>query len=257
MLLTEHPSLPNWRSASTRFWLYMAAVLACLTAAWADDGSGGSSKILAQDIIAGILLIIIGFMFCFFGRRLFKVVLFLAGFCVLGLLVLLACFRIRPPREDENTRAILYYVAAIIGGIIGGCISVCVWFIGLALIGGLGGFTLSVWLLSLKDGGLITSTWGRVLLMVLLIIAGMIAIFFLEKHVLIIATALWGAYAMMIGIDSFAKTGFREQLSAFFSGDTAAVYQTNAKVYAMIGSTIALALIGAIVQYRSFRGKHR
>ncbi|KAJ1926621.1 hypothetical protein IWQ60_003629 [Tieghemiomyces parasiticus] len=248
---------PKLGAAATRFWLFAVGVLSCFAATWAQETTSSGYHLFAQDIIAGIILIIVGFLFCFFGRRLFKVVLFLAGFCVFALLVLLACYRIRPPTEDETTRAILYYVAAVIGGVFGGVLSMCFWFVGLALIGALGGFTLAVWLLSLRSGGLITSTWGQVLLVVLLVLAGMIAIFFLEKHILIIATALWGAYAMMVGIDSFAHTGFREQLSEFFDGDTASVYNTNAKVYAMIGSTIALALIGAIVQYRSFTGRHR
>ncbi|KAJ1654446.1 hypothetical protein IWQ61_005630 [Dispira simplex] len=228
-----------------------------MATSWALDEENGDYHLYGQDIIAGIILIIVGFLFCFFGRRLFKVVLFLAGFCVVGLLVLLACFRIRPPHEDENTRTILYYVAGIIFGIIGGALCVCFWFVGLALIGVLGGFAIALWLLSLKSGGLITSTWGQVLLIVLCCIAGLILIFFLEKHILIIATAIWGAYAMMIGIDSFAHTGFRKHLSAIFNGDHGLSYETNPRVYAMIGSLVALALIGILVQYRTFRGNHR
>ncbi|KAJ1983749.1 hypothetical protein H4R34_001081 [Dimargaris verticillata] len=244
-------------SAPARFWLSLTSLVAFFALALADDAENGSYHLFAEDIIAGILLIVIGFLFCFFGRRLFKLVLFLAGFCVVGLLVLLACFRIRPPHADETTRTILYYVAGIIGGVIGGIACVCFWFVGLAFIGALGGFAVSVWLLSLKDGGLIESTWGRVLLVVLLVVAGMVIIFFLEKHVIIIATAIWGAYAMMVGIDSFAHTGYRQHLSAIFGGDTAAIYHTSGKVYAMIGSTVALAAIGIIVQYRSFHGNHR
>ncbi|KAJ2100806.1 hypothetical protein GGI09_002096, partial [Coemansia sp. S100] len=141
-----------------------------------DDGSLALSKhgaLIASGIIAGIALILIGFFFNFFGYKLVKVLIFLAGFCVVGGLVLYAEYKIRAPQEDEKGRQLWYLGIAAICGLLGGALLLFLYKVGLALVGALGGFALASWILAMKSGGLIHSDVGRILFIVAFVLVGM------------------------------------------------------------------------------------
>ncbi|ORX79800.1 hypothetical protein K493DRAFT_308475 [Basidiobolus meristosporus CBS 931.73] len=208
-----------------------------------------------QKLIAAIVCIAVGFLFCFFGRYLVKVTIFVAGFFFFAGLSLFLAEKIQPTAEGDSGRAWLHLGISCAIGIIGGLLLLCLWKLGLVLIGGLGGFALAMFILSLKSGMLISSGTPRIIFIVAMVLVGMIIILFFEKHVVIICTAITGAYVFVIGIDHFVKTGFTDQLNLFWGGDSTVFYQTNAKVYAMLGSAAVLALIGILIQYRTTRSK--
>ncbi|KAJ2063725.1 hypothetical protein GGI17_001511 [Coemansia sp. S146] len=222
-----------------------------------DDGSLALSKhgaLIASGIIAGIALILIGFFFNFFGYKLVKVLIFLAGFCVVGGLVLYAEYKIRAPQEDEKGRQLWYLGVAAICGLLGGALLLFLYKVGLALVGALGGFALASWILAMKSGGLIHSDVGRILFIVAFVLVGMAVVFFIERPAIIVASAIWGSYALFVGIDCFARTGFQYTALAFLNAP-GAVYETSPKVYAMIAGMAVCACLGIVTQFWTTRTK--
>ncbi|KAJ1999384.1 hypothetical protein GGI04_004588 [Coemansia thaxteri] len=216
-----------------------------------DDGSLALSNhgaLVASGIIAGIALIVIGFFFNYFGYRLVKVLVFLAGFCVVGGLVLYAEYKIRAPHEDEKGRQVWYLGIAAICGLLGGALMLFLYKVGLALVGALGGFALASWILGMKSGGLIHSDVGRILFIVGFVLAGIIVVFFVERPAIIVASSIWGSYALFVGIDCFARTGFQYTALAFLNAP-GAVYETSPKVYAMIAGMAVSACLGIAAQF--------
>ncbi|KAI9203284.1 uncharacterized protein BJ171DRAFT_624279 [Polychytrium aggregatum] len=200
-------------------------------------------------IIFGILAIIVGLLFCFFGYRLFRIIFFFAGFYVFATIAYIALILIEPANGWANHDTI-YWVTCLIFGIIGAILSGFLFHLGLACVGALGGLFLAGIILSWQSGGLIQSTWGRILFIVIMVILGIVLIFVLEKHILIISTSITGAYSVFYGIDIFAQTGFTSAAQAFL-GDyhSLSVFITNSRIFAMLAFMIVLAIIGIATQY--------
>ncbi|KAI8324176.1 hypothetical protein GQ54DRAFT_78379 [Martensiomyces pterosporus] len=212
------------------------------TVATADTKDGGLAlsnhgAIQASGIIAGVVLIILGLFFNYLGVKIVKLLIFLAGFCVVGGLVLYAEYKIRAPLET------------IAGGIL-----IFLYKVGIALVGALGGFAVATWILSMKSGGLIHSDVGRIIFIVVMIIIGMIAVLFLERPAIIVASSVWGAYALFVGIDCFAKTGFQYTALTFLNAP-GAKFETTPKVYGMIAGMAISALLGIVIQFIISRKK--
>lgn len=129
----------------------------------------------------------------------------------------------------------------------------CLWRLGLFAIGALLGFTLANFILGLTTNGLIQSDTGRIVFLILMSLAGGIAILFLEKPLLVIGTAFPGAYGAFFGLDIFINTGFKEGMQKFLSGG--GLYVTSAPVYGMLAGVVVLAIIGCVVQFRDSNRK--
>jgi hypothetical protein len=105
-----------------------------------------------------------------------------------------------------------YLVAAIITGAVFGGVSIIFAEITEGFGCLLGGFCFGMWLLTLKPGGLIQSTAGKVIL----IAAFSISIFafsfshYTRSYGLIAATSFSGATAVILGIDCFSRAGLKE-----------------------------------------------
>ncbi|KAJ2588506.1 hypothetical protein H4R99_007774 [Coemansia sp. RSA 1722] len=241
--------------------LFLGAVAAdTVESVTTSDGGlalNSDGGIVASGIIAGIVLIVIGFLFNYFGYKLAKVLVFLAGFCVIGGLVLYAEYKIRAPREDEKGRQVWYLAIAAVFGLIGGGLAWFFFNVGIALVGALGGFALATWILAMKSGGVIHSDVGRIIFIVAMIIVGMLAALFLKNPAIIVLSSIWGSYALFVGIDCFARTGF-QYTALDFLNTPGAVYETSPKVYAMIAAMAVSALLGIIFQFvllRKSKGK--
>ncbi|KAJ1954653.1 hypothetical protein GGI12_005742, partial [Dipsacomyces acuminosporus] len=215
------------------------------------DGSLGLTKhggISASGIVAGVILLIVGLFFNYLGVKIIKLLIFLTGFCVIGGLVLYAEYKIRPPRQDEKGRAIGYLVGAGVLGLLGGALLIFLYKVGIALLGGLGGFAIASWILSLKSGGLIPSEGGRIGFIIGFVVLGIVAILFLERPAIIVASSIWGAYALFIGIDCFARTGFQDATLTFLK-TPGAKFTVTPKVYGMIAGMAVSAVLGIIIQF--------
>ncbi|KAI5806495.1 hypothetical protein DFH27DRAFT_345371 [Peziza echinospora] len=161
--------------------------------------------------IAGVLLMLAGLPYCLVGIKNKRVQIFLStGFlCVLGVTVLIV-YVMNPPVPNAIEGA--YVVAATLTGVFFGAVAVIFPEVTQTLGCILGGFCLSMWFLVLKPGGLITSTYGKLIMMA----AFCLGVFSLAFHrstrpyALIVSTAFSGATSIVLGIDCFAKAGLKE-----------------------------------------------
>jgi hypothetical protein len=137
---------------------------------------------------AALLLILGGVIACFFGYRLFRLVLAIFGF-ILGAFAATSAFGGGP----------LWTLAAVVGGgLVGAGLLMAVYFVGVALVGaGLGAVVAD----------LVFSARGEeptALMVVLFAIAGAVTASYLERYVVILGTAFGGAWALMVAVLAIA-----------------------------------------------------
>ncbi|KAL2431937.1 hypothetical protein ABEF95_002954 [Exophiala dermatitidis] len=161
--------------------------------------------------IAGVLLIVLGSVYALVGVKSKWVQISLsAGFLASIATTALLVYVMDPP--VKNTIQGGYFVAIVMTGVIfgAGALVFKEFTEGLGCL--LGGYCFSMWLLTLKPGGLITSAIGK---------GGFIGIFCLiawavswtrytRPYGLIGSTSFGGATAFMLGIDCLTKAGMKE-----------------------------------------------
>jgi hypothetical protein len=157
----------------------------------------------------------------------------------------------------DTQRDLIYFISCFVVGILGGLVLTCIWKFGLFAIGCLLGWVLAAVILSFSSQGLISAGIGRTIFMIIMSIVFGIAILFLEKPLLVLGTAIPGAYAMTLGIDIFAMTGFATAARAFLSGSNS--FTLTTKVWILFGVFVFLSLVGVIHQFRELKkdGHHK
>lgn len=222
-----------------------------------DEGitSTSSGPLTVQAIILGVLCLLVGAVFLFAGIRLFPIVTAIAGFIffsIVGYIVLVAL----APEGGYRDNDTVLLAGSLAIGVLGLFLGLCLWQLGVAFIGALAGFAVANWILSLRDGGLIRSEAGRIILIVALVIVGIILIFMFETPVLIITTSLVGAYLILFGIDQFTRTGFN--LSSYYLlTNRRNNFTLSGPIIGFLVAFIVLSIIGIAVQFRMNKGvKH-
>jgi hypothetical protein len=140
----------------------------------------------SYELPAAILIVVGGALACFAGYRLFRVVLAIYGF-ILGAMLASSAMGI------SNTAGMI--VAALAGGIVGALVLVFAYFVGIALVGaGLGALVAHV-------------VWGRfspaeppAAAIIICSVLGAIGAMFVQRYVIVIATAFGGAWTMIVGL---------------------------------------------------------
>jgi len=214
-------------------------------------------EVTPEGAILGVLLIIGGLILTFFGYRLMDLVLFLTGFYVGGLVSYIILINESPAGGYANWVII---VVVVLVGLVVGLLTLCLWRLGVVLLGGLLGLCLGLWILTWQPGGLISSETGQIIfLTVLALVCGVLTLVFM-KPVLIIGTAIVGAYSFITGVDVFAHTGFTVAAYQFLNrNSTAQTYTMDSQMYGMLAGFIIMAIVGAIVQFvhtRKHNWKH-
>jgi len=189
----------------------------------------------SYELPAAILLVLGGALSCFAGYRLFKIVLGIYGF-VLGAMLASSTMGV------TNSTGMI--VASLVGGVCGALLLMFAYFIGIALVGaGLGALVAHVgW-----------STIGRTgdppaLAVVVLSIVGSVGAMFLQRYVIVVATAFGGAWTVIVG--GLAIAGDRGAARAATAGDVWILYPTSpapGQRWVPV-AWIALGLIGTAVQ---------
>lgn len=161
----------------------------------------------AYQLPAAILLIAGGLVACFFGYRLFKVVLGIFGF-ILGGLAASSIWG-----ANDTTYMV---IAAIFGGIAGSLLLLAAYFVGVALVGaGLGALAAHlIWTQIEGD--------PHPFVVVLFSVGGALVATWLQRYVIIVGTAFAGAWMMLVG--ALALTGDQTALSAAAAGDIWVAY---------------------------------
>ncbi|KAK3821908.1 MAG: hypothetical protein J3Q66DRAFT_158165 [Benniella sp.] len=112
----------------------------------------------------------------------------------------------------------VYLGVGVVVGIIGGALFLCFWRLGFAALGGIAGFYFAIFVLAWASNGSISNVTGRTILIVFCVIIGVLMTFFVERHVVILGTALVGSGSFFVGLDNFVLTGFSDAFIQFLSG---------------------------------------
>ena len=172
---------------------------------------------------------------CFFGYRLFKVVLGVFGF-IIGALAASSVFG-----AGDTTPMV---IAAIVGGIAGAALLLAAYFVGVALVGaGLGAL-------------LVNMIWTQIegdphpAVVILFSVAGAVVATWLQRYVIILATAFTGAWTMLVG--GMAVMGDSGPLRAAAAGDVWVAYPLNPApgMRWVPWAWFALGAFGTLVQMR-------
>ena len=164
----------------------------------------------SYQLPAAIVLVVGGVVACFFGYRLFRIVLAIFGF-ILGALAASSIFGV------SDTGPMI--IAAAVGGLLGAGILIAAYFVGVALIGaGLGAVAANL-LFAAGDRD------PHVLAVVFMSIAGAAASMYLQRYFIIVGTGFGGAWTMIVG--AMALYGDQTALKAAASGDVWVAYPLN------------------------------
>ncbi|RHZ44209.1 hypothetical protein Glove_750g8 [Diversispora epigaea] len=248
----------NFKNSSIKGNYALLRILICLlvlfsSITYAEDSSGTSITI--QSVILGIILIVTGIVFCFFGRKIWGLTLFLLGFYIGSIFGWIILTNFEPDDGYGGSASpTIMLILSLVFGLIGGLLFVCCASVAIWLLGALAGYALAIFILSLSSDGIIHSKTGRIIFIVAFAIAGLFLTFFFEEHVIIIGTSFIGSYAIFIGIDMFANTGFTNSVRTFMDGNHDIAYEANTKVYLMLVGMIVVFIIGALCQYKWHRG---
>jgi uncharacterized protein DUF4203 len=164
----------------------------------------------SYQVPAAIVLLVGGIVSCFFGYRLFRIVLAIFGF-ILGALATSSIFGI------SDTGPML--IAAVIGGLVGAGILIAAYFLGVALIGAALGALAANLLFAAGDRD------PHFLAVVFLSVTGAAASMYLQRYFIIVGTGFGGAWTMIVG--AMALVGDRTALAAAAAGDVWVAYPMN------------------------------
>lgn len=122
----------------------------------------------------------------------------------------LVVYLMNPPVSDAVQGA--FFVAAFVSGLLFGGLALVFSDITEGLGCLLGGFCLSMWFLTLKEGGLITSSTGRVIFIAAMSVAGYSLSFshYTRTYALIVSISFAGATITMLGVDCLSCGGWKE-----------------------------------------------
>jgi len=174
-----------------------------------------------------------GFLACFAGYRLFRLVLGIFGF-------LLGAFVTTSFMGTSDMWALA--VAAIVGGVLGAALMVVAYFIGVGLIGA--GLAALVVNLGWRLVGGVPPTW----LLVVACVLGALLALSVVRYVVVLGTSITGAWTLIVGV--LALVGDPEAMTAASSGDVWMFYPLdpvpNRWWYTVLW--VILFVVGAAVQ---------
>lgn len=138
--------------------------------------------------VAAIIFALGGLFSCFAGYRLFRFVLGLNGF-IAGVFVTTS---LMGPASSKFA----IVLAAIVGGVLGAVLMVAAYFVGVGLIGAaLSALILNAGWHALGRGGA-----PPVIVLVIVCVLGALAALSVQRYVIIVGTALSGAWMMLLGV---------------------------------------------------------
>ncbi|EGO05208.1 hypothetical protein SERLA73DRAFT_82731 [Serpula lacrymans var. lacrymans S7.3] len=191
---------------------------------------------------------------------------FLIGFYTLSLVCFVLILKfgvlsaINPP---NNTLQGMFVLASVVAGIMGGGITIFFWKASKYFIGAWGGFAFGLWIQCFKDGGVIASIGLRWILYIACGVVGFVlcTIPKLHWHVLLVATAVVGSSAFILGIDCYTSAGLKEfYIWNLGFTDLFPKYTSNGIAFPVtqtmeieLGLMAAIALMGGAVQLRILR----
>eukprot|EP01013_Petalomonas_cantuscygni_P002783 TRINITY_DN12905_c0_g1_i1.p1 TRINITY_DN12905_c0_g1~~TRINITY_DN12905_c0_g1_i1.p1 ORF type:complete len:269 (-),score=47.44 TRINITY_DN12905_c0_g1_i1:320-1126(-) len=199
------------------------------------------------------IIAVLSVIFLFVGQRILKVFLFCSSFFLLAGV----CYAFLINRVANLA---IYYklLISVVLGLAGGIVAVCILQLGCIVIGAYFGFVIASVLLSIHVPGfsfvdIFAAEWQMYLFIAALVVVGaaVCAMRRCQRILLVLVTAVVGAFGVVYVADHFAGTGFAdvvEYICAFV------LYKNKphltSAVWAFIAAWAALSIIGSAVQFR-------
>ncbi len=181
----------------------------------------------------------LGVVYCFFGYRIFKIILGILGF-ILGASVAAEIALGMFGRGQQ----IIVILAGLMGGVIGAVLMVALYFVGVFLLGAWLGSLLGV---LLTGGG--RGTLETIIVLVLAVAGGVIALV-LQKWMIIISTSLSGAWGIVSGVLQFITGGFGPVRPFQYHPNLRALRPLGVRGYVALLCWLLLGIAGVVVQYK-------
>ncbi|GLD96841.1 hypothetical protein PINS_up005524 [Pythium insidiosum] len=211
-----------------------------------------TQSIQVAPSIAAVLAIAIGTFVCFYGYRVFRLVVFVCAFIAGGLVVAIVIEYVFARMAWMPTAS---WIGFLTGGAVVGMFAVVLYSVGVFLVGALAGILLAFSVMT-SFAYRILPSYPDVLLVILVVILGVscgLLAWKVERSVLIVATSFIGATALVWGAGSF--------LGKYPSGADLKRFRTkgagNQWIYAIptawwgyLAATILFFLLGVTVQFR-------
>ncbi|KAF0683294.1 hypothetical protein As57867_024569, partial [Aphanomyces stellatus] len=205
---------------------------------------------VGPDIIAGAA-IAVGLALVFLGYKLIRPAMFISAFAVgavLSFVIFENAFR------DKSYVDTACWIAFAVGGLLLGALVVCLYPVGVFLLGAFAGLLLATQLQT-SFGYAIAPAHENIVFIVLLVVCGLLCgalALWIERPFFIVATSWSGAIAAVWGIGYFAG-GYPNaaNLQKHMSGDKW-VYDVPNAWWGYLAGTVVLALIGMWVQFRYY-----
>jgi hypothetical protein len=193
-----------------------------------------------------VIFLLVGTFVCFFGRKLFKPILFIAGILAGFGLVWLICYNTFLSSYTQNWAFwVVFAVSAIIGLLIGWLL-VKLTKVGAFAIAAWGGYSLGLllyptFLYKVWSGA--AAVW--VFSIGFALIAGILALFLFE-HVLILSTSLAGSFLAIQGIGLVAG-GYQNPFTIASLMEQGVMTSIDPVFYAYLAGNLVLWVLGAVV----------
>jgi Domain of unknown function (DUF4203) len=159
------------------------------------------------QIPAAIVLLLSGIVACFFGYRLFRIVLAIFG-GIFGSMLASSIF------GASDTGPML--AAAVVGGVIGAAVLFAAYFVGVALGGAVLGAVGANLALSAGDGD------PHFLIVIFAAVIGAVVAIYLQRYFIIVGTGFGGAWTLIVG--AMALVGNRTAMAAAAATDVWVAY---------------------------------
>jgi len=184
------------------------------------------------------LAVVLGLLICFFGYRIFRFVLAVAGFIIGASFVAGFGFTLTDGKE-----ILVILIAGIAGGLIGGALLLFLYSVGVFLLGVVFGILLFSGILGVMN----INTSPPIYIVPAL--AGGIAALLLQRFMIILTTSFAGAWAAVMGTLFIVSSDFNPLNPEFINsiGEN--------QTYRIIFSGLSLGVLGFVTQYIIFPKK--
>jgi hypothetical protein len=207
------------------------------------------------SIPLGIICIIAGFLLASFGKRLFRLSLFLVGFYMFAVLAYIILSQVEPKNSSGNpimeNRENIYMGVCVGVGILGGFLVTCLFKVGVLFIGATAGFFLAAYI---KAAAGIKSDDVAISLTIGLVLVGAFISYFVIDHAIILGTAFVGGYLVGFGVDVYAKTGIVQSLNELVTKQNASsISSPSGPAIGILIGMFLIAIIGSLFQLKYFK----
>lgn len=200
------------------------------------------------SFLTAVIAIIIGAIQCFYGYRLYRPTVFLLGFVLAFLVIVLFLFEIWTGPESPSYKGYVIVAFAVIIGIMFGFLVAAVASVAIVVSGAILGFFLSSFLYSLAFYTIASKPANLLLYNTLAVglVVGSIAGYEFQDTILILSCSFTGAYLLVRGVSVFLG-GFPSELTLSASNQEGTDSPTLV-YYGYLAAVLILTAAGILVQ---------